>query len=93
MASELPDSEEEGLAHASLAQAGAALHGRRPDIPAGFVAHLYARTVPEDVVRYDAVELAALAERAFDFLASARRARRKSAARPCACTRPASTSW
>ena len=68
MASELPGSEEEGLAHACLAQAGAALHGRRPDIPASFVAHLYARTVPEDVVRYDADELAVLAERAFDFL-------------------------
>ncbi len=68
MASELPGDEEEGLAHASLAEAGDALHGRRPDIPAGFVAQLYRRTVPEDVVRYDAGELAALAERAFDFL-------------------------
>ena len=68
MAGEFPDSEEEGLAQASLAQAGDALHGRRPDIPAGFVVHLYEHAVPEDVVRYDPVELAALAERAFDFL-------------------------
>ena len=52
----------------ALAQAGTALHERRPDIPASFVTQLYARTVPEDVVRYDAVELAMLAERAFDFL-------------------------
>ncbi len=68
MAGELPDIEEEGLAHDTMAQAGQMLHGRRQDIPAAFVTQLYGRTVPEDVVRYDPVELAALAERAFDFL-------------------------
>ncbi|HZD91603.1 MAG TPA: NAD-glutamate dehydrogenase, partial [Pseudolabrys sp.] len=68
MANVLPDTEEEGLANACLAQAGDALHGRRQDIPAGFVAQLYRRAVPEDVLRYDAAELAALAERSFDFL-------------------------
>ena len=70
MANELPGNEEEDLAHAHLAQAGAALHGRRHDIPASFITQLYARTVPEDIVRYDAGELAFLGERAFDFLST-----------------------
>ncbi len=68
MADEIPGSEEEGLSRAALTQAGDLLHGRRRDIPAGFVAQIYQRAVPEDVVAYDPVELAALAERAFDFL-------------------------
>ena len=70
MAGDLPGSDEETLAHATMAEAGEVLHGRRQEIPAGFVAQLYQRTVPEDVVRYDAIELAALAERAFDFIAT-----------------------
>jgi len=75
MAGDLPDVEEEGLedeglAHAAMAQAGDMLHGRRQEIPAAFVAQLYQRTVPEDVVRYDAIELAALAERAYDFIST-----------------------
>jgi glutamate dehydrogenase len=52
-----------------LIEAGALLHGRRVDIPAGFVGELYARAVPEDVARYAAAALADLGERAWDFLA------------------------
>ena len=68
MAVELPGSEEEGAARAAIAQAAAALAERRNDVPATFIAQLFARTVPEDVVRYAAADLAALAERAYDFL-------------------------
>ena len=69
MAVELPASEEESAARATIAQAGTALSQRRSDIPASFVEQLYGRAVPEDVVRYDAADLSRLAERAFDFLA------------------------
>src|ERR1041385_8420065 len=68
MAVERHCSEEEGLAHTAIAQAQAALKERRTDIPPDFVAQLFGQAVPEDVVRY-AADLAALAERAFDFLA------------------------
>ena len=64
--------------------------GRRARWPAAaatfrraFVAQLFGRAVPEDLVRYGAGELAALARARLDFLPSASRARRKSAARPC----------
>ncbi len=68
MAVELPGSEEEGAARAAIAQAGAALSERRIDIPPTFTAQLFAHAVPEDVVHYAAADLAALSERAWDFL-------------------------
>jgi glutamate dehydrogenase len=68
MAVEHPGSEEEAAARAAIEQAGAALAARRNDIPATFVAQLYAHAVSEDVARYAAADLAELAERAFDFL-------------------------
>ena len=63
---ELPGSGEESVARAVIDQAGGVLAGRRNDIPAGFVAQIYARAVAEDVARYGPEDLA----------------RRKSAARP-----------
>ncbi len=68
MAVELPANAEENVAHASLVEAGALLHDRRPEIPASFVGALYARAVPEDVARYAAADLAQLGERAWDYL-------------------------
>ncbi len=68
MADEFPASEHENAARAVIAQAGAELSARRADMPASFVAQLYGRVVPEDVLCYAAADLAALAERAFDFL-------------------------
>jgi glutamate dehydrogenase len=65
---ELPDREEETAARALVAQAGAALRERRPTVPPTFVSQLYARAVPEDLVRCAAADLAQLAERAWDFL-------------------------
>ncbi len=56
-------------AQSAIENAGAALAGRRADIPANFVERIFGRVVPEDVVRYGADDLAALAERAYDFLA------------------------
>ena len=43
--------------------------GAGRDIPATFIAQLYGRAVPEDVVRYGADDLSVLAERAYDFIA------------------------
>jgi glutamate dehydrogenase len=69
MAVELAASAEDNVAHATLVEAGALLHNRRPDIPATFVGELYARAVPEDVARYAVEDLAQLGERAWDTLA------------------------
>jgi glutamate dehydrogenase len=68
MAIDLSSSDEERTARTVLEQAGAALAKRRPDIPRSFVAQLYGRSVPEDVVRYGAGDIATLAERAYDFI-------------------------
>ena len=65
---ERPGSKEETAARAVIDQADLALSGRRNDIPATFVAQLYARAVPEDVVRYGAADLSRIAEHAFDYL-------------------------
>ncbi len=66
---ELSGSDDEGAARAVIEQAGGVLSLSRNDIPAGFVGQIYTRAVPEDVVRYGAGDLAALAERAYDFIA------------------------
>ena len=68
MTVEFPASEHESAVRAVIEQAAAALAARRNDIPASFVAQLYARAVAEDVLCYAAADLAELAERAFDFL-------------------------
>ena len=68
MSQEMSGIEEEGPARALIEQADAALSAARSDVPAGFVAQLYRRAVPEDVVHYGAADLARLAERAWDFL-------------------------
>jgi glutamate dehydrogenase len=69
MAVELSGSDDEAAARLVIEQAGAALCARRKEIPATFVAQLFAHAVPEDVVTYAAADLAYLAERAYDFLA------------------------
>jgi glutamate dehydrogenase len=69
MAVELPDTEEESAARGVIEQANATLGRRRRDIPRTFIAQLYGRCVPEDVARYGAEDIAALAERAYDFIA------------------------
>ncbi len=69
MAVERSGSGEENAARAGIAQAAAALSGRRPDIPATFIEQLYGRAVPEDLARYAPDDLAVLAARAYDFIA------------------------
>src|SRR5258708_7208304 len=54
---------------AALIDAAAALLGQRRDIPAAFVAGLFARAVPEDFLSYQVREVAAVAERAWSLIA------------------------
>ncbi len=55
--------DDDAAAHVAIENAGVALAARRDDIPANFVAQIYERAVPEDVMRYGADDLAMLAER------------------------------
>jgi glutamate dehydrogenase len=60
---------EEGRAAARLIeQMSTILKGLRDDMPAGFAAALFARAAPEDLLAYEARELASLAEDAWGFL-------------------------
>ena len=52
-----------------IAAAEALLNVQSPTIPADFVAGLFDRVAPEDLVLYDGREIAALAERAWSHLA------------------------
>jgi glutamate dehydrogenase len=60
--------DDDSTATAVIDAAAAVLAQRRSDIPASFVAQVFARAVPEDVARYGADDLAMLAERAHGFL-------------------------
>ena len=55
---------------AALIDAAAALPGRPPDIPKSFMVALFSHAVPEDFLPYQAHEVAALAERAWSFMAA-----------------------
>ncbi|HEY7302333.1 MAG TPA: NAD-glutamate dehydrogenase [Xanthobacteraceae bacterium] len=66
---QLAGAEEEEVAALLVAVAEALLGASQSKIPKEFVDSLFARAVPEDLVRYDARELAALAEGAWSFLA------------------------
>jgi len=68
MAIELPSSEEERALRVLIEQASATLAKRRRDIPTTFVAQLYGRSAPDDVLLYGADDIAALAEGAYDFM-------------------------
>jgi glutamate dehydrogenase len=68
VAVERPVGAEERAAQSAIEQAGRALTARRADIPSNFLTQLYARVVPEDVVRYGAADLGRLAEHAYDYL-------------------------
>ena len=60
---------EESAVRPTIEKAGASLARGRAEIPKSFVEQLYGRAVPEDVARYAPDDLAALAERAYDFMA------------------------
>ncbi len=57
--------DEERAAQALLTAAGKVLADGHRDVPPDFVAGLFARAVPEDLMRYDAREIAALAAEAW----------------------------
>ena len=60
---------EDRSARARIGAAGKLLRDNKSDVPDGFAALMFARTAPEDLVRYDAAELAALAGGAWSFFA------------------------
>src|SRR5882757_3615474 len=62
-------SPEERSARARIGAAAKLLRDNKSDVPDGFVALVFSRTAPEDLVRYDAAELAALARDASAFFA------------------------
>ena len=61
-------SEEERAARRLIEQAGTILKGSRGGIPDSFAAVMFAGVTPEDLVRYEAREIADLAEAAWLFL-------------------------
>src|SRR5215470_4883343 len=61
--------DEEQVAALLVASAGALLESQGTGAPKTFVDALFGQTMPEDVVRYDGREVAALAEAAWAFLA------------------------
>src|ERR1043165_6124509 len=60
-------SPEQRSVRARVGAAGKLLREGKIDVPDGFAALLFGRAAPEDVVRYDAAELAALAHEAWTF--------------------------
>ncbi|HTQ83478.1 MAG TPA: NAD-glutamate dehydrogenase, partial [Pseudolabrys sp.] len=58
----------ESTARRAIDEAGAVLSERHRTIPQSFLAQLFGRAVPEDVVHYGAADLAMLGERAWNFL-------------------------
>src|SRR5262245_45292021 len=62
------DTDEERAGRKLIQQAGLILTGLHGDMPESFAAQLFVRAAPEDLVRYEARELAALAEDAWTFL-------------------------
>jgi glutamate dehydrogenase len=60
---------DERAAHALLAQADAILRERAADAPEDFAAHLFTGAAAEDLMRYEAAELADIAAASWQFLA------------------------
>lgn len=61
--------DEERSAALLVAAAEALLTAQNPSVPSDFIAGLFGRVAPEDLVRYDGRELAALTESAWGFMA------------------------
>ncbi|HEX2216915.1 MAG TPA: NAD-glutamate dehydrogenase, partial [Xanthobacteraceae bacterium] len=68
VAVDLADSDEERASQRLISHAETILYGRRGDIPSNFANLLFGRAAREDLLRYSARELAALAEAAWAFL-------------------------
>ncbi|MBX9844483.1 MAG: NAD-glutamate dehydrogenase, partial [Xanthobacteraceae bacterium] len=63
-------SPEDRSARARIGAAGKLLRDSKGAVPDGFVALMFARTAPEDLVRYDAAEIAVLTREAWTFFAT-----------------------
>src|SRR4051812_44091999 len=63
-------SSEERSVRARLGASDKLLRDGKIDVPGGFAALLFGRAAPEDVVRYEAAELAALAHEAWTFFSA-----------------------
>ena len=72
---------DERAANALLAQAGAMLRERATDVPDDFAAQLFGRAAAEDLIRYEAAELADVATATWHFLAERKPLTRRSASR------------
>jgi glutamate dehydrogenase len=66
----LPDSADQQDAAALIRQTAARMHSDKSGAPADFVAALFGQAAPEDLVGYEADELAVLAGEAYAFLSS-----------------------
>jgi glutamate dehydrogenase len=73
MAPELPAGSDDREAQALIVEADGLLTAAHGDMPGGFLAELFSRAAPEDLLRYQAPALAVLAERAWSFLSEPRR--------------------
>jgi glutamate dehydrogenase len=60
--------DDEDAAHQLLREAGAILRSRTSDVPADFVAQVFAGAAQEDLVHYQAAEIAEIAEETWGFL-------------------------
>src|SRR6187431_135396 len=69
VAADLPGTDEERAEAALIAAAGKILRGSHREIPADFVAGIFAHAAPEDLLRYDPRQLAELAADAWSLLA------------------------
>src|SRR5688572_9404129 len=61
--------DEERSAALLVAAAEALLTAQNPSVPSDFIAGLFGRVAPEDLIRYDGREIAALTESAWSFMA------------------------
>ena len=68
MATDTTARDDDSAARALLEQAAEALKATDPQVPAAFAVQLYSRTVPEDLLRYAAGDLALLSARAYGLL-------------------------
>src|SRR5262249_38651386 len=68
-AADLPGTDEERAEAALIAAAGNILRSDNREVPEDFIAALFAHAVPEDLMRYDPRQLAALAANAWSLLA------------------------
>ena len=81
----MPGTTDDHASAALIDAAAAILAKRRRDIPDDFLAKLFGLAVPEDLQRYTANELAAIAEQSWSFLAERKAGEAKIRFEPIRC--------